>query len=194
MASRAGPTGNLPWVRGTSRPGVKKAPRGAQHKEAIKQERREGKEQLSSKRALSILRDHGHKSKVKGDKINLSNVYFAMPSQKDFMTVRNWKTDLIAEQDYKVNDPIKKMKHKTISNDNLVSNILIQVKGMLREARILLKPDQKFEISHHYGLGRFREFGAVIINLINREYCKKLIIQLPRQKHPYHHHKKKEGA
>ena len=30
--------GNLPWVRGTSRPGVRKAPRGAEHKEAIKQE------------------------------------------------------------------------------------------------------------------------------------------------------------
>jgi len=71
MASRAGPTGNLPWVRGTSRPGVKKAPRGAQHKEAIKQERREGKVQLSSKNALSILRQHGHKSKVKGNKIKL---------------------------------------------------------------------------------------------------------------------------
>ena len=38
--SRAGPVGNLPWVRGTSRPGVKKAPRGAEHKEAIKQEKR----------------------------------------------------------------------------------------------------------------------------------------------------------
>tara|TARA_R100001594_G_scaffold137724_1_gene180947 strand:- start:501 stop:815 length:315 start_codon:yes stop_codon:yes gene_type:complete len=38
--SRAGSVGNLPWVRGTSRPGVKKAPRGAQHKEAIKQEKR----------------------------------------------------------------------------------------------------------------------------------------------------------
>ena len=36
--SRAGPVGNLPWVRGTSRPGVRKAPRGAEHKEAIKQE------------------------------------------------------------------------------------------------------------------------------------------------------------
>ena len=36
--SKAGPVGNLPWVRGTSRPGVKKAPRGAEHKEAIKQE------------------------------------------------------------------------------------------------------------------------------------------------------------
>ena len=32
----------------------------------------------------------------------------------------------------------------------------------------------------------------VIIDVINREYCKKLIIQLPRQKHPYHFHKKKE--
>ena len=37
--SRGGPVGNLPWVRGTSRPGVKKAPRGAEHKEAIKQEK-----------------------------------------------------------------------------------------------------------------------------------------------------------
>ena len=38
--TKAGPVGNLPWVRGTSRPGVKKAPRGAEHKEAIKQEKR----------------------------------------------------------------------------------------------------------------------------------------------------------
>ena len=38
--SRAGPVGNLPWVRGTSRPGVRKAPRGAEHKEAIKQEKK----------------------------------------------------------------------------------------------------------------------------------------------------------
>ena len=38
--SRAGPVGNLPWVRGTSRPGIKKAPRGAEHKEAIKQEQK----------------------------------------------------------------------------------------------------------------------------------------------------------
>ena len=32
----------------------------------------------------------------------------------------------------------------------------------------------------------------MIIDVINREYCKKLIVQLPRQKHPYHHHKLKE--
>ena len=35
MASRAGVIGNLPWQRGTSQPGVRMAPRGPQHKEAI---------------------------------------------------------------------------------------------------------------------------------------------------------------
>lgn len=35
MGSRAGAIGNLPWQRGTSQPGVKMTPRGAQHKEAI---------------------------------------------------------------------------------------------------------------------------------------------------------------
>ena len=38
MATRAGAIGNLPWVRGTSQPGVRMAPRGAQHKEAINAE------------------------------------------------------------------------------------------------------------------------------------------------------------
>ena len=32
----------------------------------------------------------------------------------------------------------------------------------------------------------------MIVNVINREYCKKLVIQMPRQKHPYHFHRKKE--
>ena len=36
------------------------------------------------------------------------------------------------------------------------------------------------------------EYGAVIITCINRQYAKKLVIQLPRQKHPYHFHKQKE--
>ena len=38
MATRAGAIGNLPWVRGTSFPGVKMAPRGAEHKAAINTE------------------------------------------------------------------------------------------------------------------------------------------------------------
>jgi len=67
--SRAGPVGNLPWVRGTSRPGVKKAPRGAQHKEAIKQERvkdtglhKGSKRKATSPKAMGTPRPHMTKS------------------------------------------------------------------------------------------------------------------------------------
>jgi len=69
--SRAGPVGNLPWVRGTSRPGVKKAPRGAEHKEAIKQEQKfqkdtglhkGSKRKKGSLKAMGIPRPHKTKS------------------------------------------------------------------------------------------------------------------------------------
>ena len=63
---------------------------------------------------------------------------------------------------------------------------------MLNKANISINEDAAIEISHHYGLKRFREFGAIIITCINRSYAKKLVIQLPRQKHPYHFHKQKE--
>ena len=49
-----------------------------------------------------------------------------------------------------------------------------------------------FEISYHYGIDRFAEFGGTILTCVNREYCKKLIVLLPGQKHPEQHHKKKE--
>ena len=48
------------------------------------------------------------------------------------------------------------------------------------------------EISHHYGIDRFNEYGCVIINFINRAYCKKLIIVVAGQKHPEQYHKVKE--
>lgn len=40
----------------------------------------------------------------------------------------------------------------------------------------------------------FMKHGALIINRVNREYCKKLIVMLPGQAHPPHHHIKKEEA
>ena len=48
------------------------------------------------------------------------------------------------------------------------------------------------EYSHHYGIPKFREYGVVMINVINREYCKKILVQLPGQRHPAHYHKLKE--
>jgi N-acetylneuraminate synthase len=66
------------------------------------------------------------------------------------------------------------------------------IKAMLNEARIALPSDFELEISHHYGMENFNEFGTVIISCINRDYCKKVLVQLPGQKNPLHYHKRKE--
>jgi N-acetylneuraminate synthase len=129
----------------------------------------------------------------KGEVLQREDVFFAMPLLEGQLCSADWNNAIIADSDYSQNEPINigSFCIKMSPND-MVYSIILQVKGMLNNARIFVGKDSSIEISHHYGLERFREFGAVIVSCINREYCKKLIIQLPRQKHPYHYHKKKE--
>ena len=74
----------------------------------------------------------------------------------------------------------------------VIKTAIHEIKAMLNEARIVLNNEFEVEYSHHYGIQKFRQVGAVIINCINREYCKKIIVQLPGQAHPPHFHKRKE--
>jgi N-acetylneuraminate synthase len=137
---------------------------------------------------------YAHKDIKKGTKLDRSVVFFAMPLQENQLESGDWKEFFVADRDYKKNEPIseKVITRRHRSKQEILNQIILQVKGMLNEARIPIGKDYKIELSHHYGLERFREFGAVIIDCVNRDYCKKLVIQLPRQKHPYHYHKKKE--
>ncbi len=129
-----------------------------------------------------------------GSTLTRDAVFFAMPLQDGQLESGDWKETLIADRPYKMNEPVsgKVMHHAVASHAEIISRLTLQIKGMLNEARIPFGKDFEIELSHHYGLERFREFGAVIIDCINRQYCKKLIMQLPRQKHPYHFHKRKE--
>jgi N-acetylneuraminate synthase len=74
----------------------------------------------------------------------------------------------------------------------IISQAVYTVRTMLAEAKIAPPPDFKLELSHHHGLVRFPYVGATIINVVNREYCKKLIVLTPGQGHPRHYHNKKE--
>ena len=67
-----------------------------------------------------------------------------------------------------------------------------KVLNLLKNANVSITTEDEVEISSHYGLEKFEEIGCLIINKINREYCKKIIVQLPNQKHPVHHHISKE--
>ena len=129
----------------------------------------------------------------KGENIQREDVFFAMPLLDEQMSSCEWNENIVLNKDYSIREPISATCIGTKrSKKDIVYSIILQVKGMLNNAHIFVGEDSSIEISHHFGLERFREFGAVIIDCINRKYCKKIIIQLPRQKHPYHYHKKKE--
>ena len=130
----------------------------------------------------------------KNERIDLSNTFFAIPNFEGQVVVNEMSkyTEFIATRDIIANEPIM---FKDVSSKNLRSNVLEiinQLKPILIESKIILPDKLEMELSHHYGIERFKDWGAAIINCINREYCKKLIILLPGQKHPIHYHKTKE--
>ena len=126
----------------------------------------------------------------KGQFIKKSDVFFAMPYQDGQLKSGELKTGIVASRDYVALEPINE---KTIENPlKDVREIIHSVKAMLNEAGIIIGNEFQVELSHHYGLSDFRETGCSIVNIVNREYCKKLIVMLPNQKHPSHYHKLKE--
>jgi N-acetylneuraminate synthase len=133
------------------------------------------------------------KDVAQGRPLTRADVYFAMPIQAGQLDSGRWREGLAADRDYAANEPMNDaVAAQPPTREEIIYDISLQVRGMLNNARIALGPGSEAEFSHHYGLERFREFGAVIITCINREYCKKLLVMLPRQKHPYHYHKRKE--
>ena len=76
--------------------------------------------------------------------------------------------------------------------NSTVPQILASVRAILARARVAINDDATLELSHHYGIDRFREFGVAMFTCINRNYAKKILVMLPRQKHPIHFHDMKE--
>jgi N-acetylneuraminate synthase len=125
-----------------------------------------------------------------GDEITQDDVFFAMPCHEKQMNSGEFSDGLIASKDYEVNEELQEK--KVITDIGLVRSVVHDAKGMLYEAGIALGNDFEVELSHHYGMKHFRQIGAIIISIINREYCKKLLVILPGQKHPVHMHRVKE--
>lgn len=139
----------------------------------------------------SLMRGVYLKHDVKaGAELTTEDVFFAMPCHERQMSSGEFQEGTVASKDYSQNEELHEK--RKISDINLARSVIHDAKGMLYEAGIALGESFEVELSHHYGMQHFRQFGAIIINVINREYCKKLIIVLPGQRHPSHIHKVKE--
>lgn len=137
---------------------------------------------------------YARKAIRKGAAIESDQVYFAMPCEAGQLSSSEWKEGIIASSAVPANGSIEQDKVEVPAEPDyqLLKSALHEVKALLNEARVPLNSNFEAEYSHHYGIAKYREVGAVIINCINRSYCKKIVVQLPGQKHPAHYHKRKE--
>jgi sialic acid synthase SpsE/mannose-6-phosphate isomerase-like protein (cupin superfamily) len=130
-----------------------------------------------------------------GEQIGPQDCFLAMPAA-DGQLVANQLSKFsvfTAAAPIEANAPLLLAALEHVDHQARVHAILQDVKKALKKSRITLPTARSdLEISHHYGLEKFYEHGAVLLNFINREYCKKLIVMLPGQRHPEHFHKQKE--
>jgi len=130
----------------------------------------------------------------KGEKIDFTNTFFAIPNIENQILANDFSkyAEFVANKEIETNKPIVFQDVDVKNLREKVLQIIKSVRQILIDGKISLPNKIEFELSHHYGIENFEQWGAVIISCINREYCKKLIIMLPEQKHPIHYHKKKE--
>jgi sialic acid synthase SpsE/quercetin dioxygenase-like cupin family protein len=129
-----------------------------------------------------------------GEKIDTTNTFFAIPNIANQVIANEMSKyiELIATKNIQANQPILFGEVRLRNLRERVLEIMNKIRPLLIESKISLPDKLEFELSHHYGIEKFEQWGAALINCINREYCKKLIILLAGQKHPIHYHVKKE--
>ena len=141
------------------------------------------------RRACYLKRD-----KRKGETLEPNDLQFSLPNLDAHLTACELSkySRIELKQDIAKGEPVLRTAVSITNHREMILERVKRVVAMLREHRIVLPHLLDFEFSHHYGLERFDEFGATILNCVNREYCKKIVIVFPGQRHPMHFHRKKE--
>jgi len=129
-----------------------------------------------------------------GETIGNDDIYFAFPPSEVQVTANDIsKYSLIKAVDNLAPDqPLHANCVQIINHRAAIQGIATKVAKLVKEARVTFPEYADLEISHHYGVESFYEHGLTMITVINREYCKKILILLPGQAHPEQYHKKKE--
>lgn len=130
----------------------------------------------------------------KGECITRNEVYYAWPSIPGQLLANDMSkyNQYIAETNLTTDTPIMTSNVVKQNNRETVWNIVQKIKEFLKDTGVVYPGQAELEISHHYGLQNFYETGITMLTVVNRDYCKKLIIVLPNQTHPEQYHNVKE--
>jgi len=129
-----------------------------------------------------------------GDVLSENDVYFAFPPKEGQITTINWskyKSYSLTSDVFK-DQALNQNQCKVIELRKEALEATSRVVEFLKKTNVVMPSNSELELSHHYGFEHFYEYGLTLITVINREYCKKILVSLPGQAHPEQYHKQKE--
>jgi N-acetylneuraminate synthase len=141
---------------------------------------------------LELQRGVYAKRKIKkGDAITSNDVYRAFPPAVGQWTSGEFIEGVAATHDFEPDEPISRSPVEKPEAD-LVRAAVVQARMMINAAGAMLPKEFKWELSHHYGMRNYDEVGLTVIEVVNFEYCHKLLVVFPGQGNPLHYHRIKK--
>jgi sialic acid synthase SpsE/quercetin dioxygenase-like cupin family protein len=152
---------------------------------------------LKERKTLKSLQRglYAKKNLERGTVLNDKNSYLAFPLNRGQISADMLKNGSKIMKKISANSQIniKNVKiDEEVNKDFKIWSYIHTVKGILNENKIIIGDKFEMEISHHKGIENFHKTGCYLFNLVNKEYAKKIIVMLPNQSHPSHHHKIKD--
>lgn len=148
--------------------------------------------ELENKSLHSLRRGVFAKRKILKDEVlSKENVYFAIPATNDGLTANDFSkfSEFITNRVVDRDDPISWKDIVHLDKRTKIAQIREQIRNLINKTGLVVPSNIRLEISHHYGLENFDQYGMVIITIINKEYCKKFLFMFPGQSHPEQYHK-----
>lgn len=129
-----------------------------------------------------------------GEVLKQEDVYFAFPPNGTQYTANEWSkySRFVTRLDIPADGAVSPENTDRNEERETIWRIAQQVKALIQKSGIVVPGGVDLEISHHYGLDRFDEVGLTMFTVVNRGYCKKILVSLPGQLHPEQFHRQKE--
>jgi sialic acid synthase SpsE/mannose-6-phosphate isomerase-like protein (cupin superfamily) len=129
-----------------------------------------------------------------GTVVTGDDVYFAFPPQEGQYTANDWSKYAAFTTTHAVakDGALSPVNTSRADTRDQVWDIAKKVAALIKASGIAVPGGIDLEISHHYGLEKFEQTGLTLLTIVNRAYCKKLLVSLPGQHHPEQYHRMKE--
>lgn len=129
-----------------------------------------------------------------GKNLAATDVAFAFPASPGQLTANEWSKYTMYEAKVRLvsGSAVMRSDIEIVDMRDTLHKIAYAVHEMVNKSGVVVPQHAALEVSHHYGLSEFDRTGISMFTLVNREYCKKMLLMLPGQTHPEQYHEKKE--